>query len=781
MRHACAFVAGAWWLQQQAALPPLGAASLVVVAWLAAVAWTSSPVPLLRRAAPVLAIAGWCAAGFFWAAFVATWKLSDELPRADERRDLRVSGVVQGLPEPGDHGWRFGFRVDRNLSLDGHAPAHLMLAWYARDAVPAQSPVAPGERLEFTVRLKRPHGAVNPHGFDREAWFLEQGIRAAGYVNDREPVVRGGFDRWSPAAWIDRARGRMRDRLLAAAGDAPFGGVLVALAVGDQRAIPAGQWDLFTRTGVNHLMSISGLHITMLAALAHAVVIRFRRHFPGRADGRSATDAAMLAGFAVALVYSLLAGFAVPAQRTLWMLGVTTLATRLRVFADPGRTLAAALLLVVVLDPMAVISAGFWLSFGAVALLTGFVARPASRFGWFAAWSRAQWVLFVGLAPLLIGLFQQVSLVSPAANAFAVPVVSLVVVPLALVATVSPWAWPAQLANGLMTWVAGALAWLAQLPGARWVQAAPPDWAVVLALAGAACLLLPRGFPSRWLGTFGFLPLLFAAPALPAEGEARVTVLDVGQGLAVFVRTAHESLLFDAGAAWGDDTDSGAAIVVPFLRGEGVSRLGALVVSHDDRDHTGGVASVLRQVPADWVLASLPPTHAALRDARRVVGCAAGQSWSWSGVRFAVLHPAYRPDAGKLRDNARSCVLRIDAGGHSALVAADIEADSERDLLTAGATLSADVLVVPHHGSRTSSTDGFVAAVRPSVAVMSLGYRNRFGHPHPDVDARYRRAGVTIVRTDRDGAVAFTLGPRPPVPDLQRHRARRYWHDGAGP
>ena len=780
MFHACAFVAGAWWLQQQAALPPLAAASLVFVAWLAAATWKSSAVPLLRRSSPVLALAGWCAAGFFWAAFVAGWKLSDELPHADERRDLRVAGVVEGLPEPGDHGWRFRFRVDRNLSPDGHAPGRVLLAWYSRDAVPATSPVAPGERLEFTVRLKRPHGAVNPHGFDREAWFLEQGIRAAGYVNDRAPVVRRGFDTWSPGAWIDHLRGRMRDRLLAAAGDAPFAGVLVALAVGDQRAIPAAQWDLFTRTGVNHLMSISGLHITMLAALAHAIVVRLRRRFPGRRDRGPATDAAMLAGFLVAAAYALLAGFAVPAQRTLWMLGVTTLATRLRLFVDTGHTLAAALFIVVVVDPMAVISAGFWLSFGAVALLTGFVTQPHGRFGWFAAWSRAQWVLFVGLAPLLIGLFQQVSLVSPVANAFAVPLVSLVVVPLALVATVSPWTLPAHVAGTLMTWTAGALSWLAQVPGARWVQAAPPDWAVVLALGGAACLLLPRGFPSRWLGALGFLPLIFAVPAMPADGEARITVLDVGQGLAVFVRTARESLLFDAGPAWGDDADSGAAIVVPFLRGEGVARLDGLVVSHDDRDHTGGVASVLRQVPADWVLTSLPRSHAALAAAPRVIGCTAGQAWRWSGVEFSILHPTFRTDASTLRDNARSCVLRIEAGGHRALIAADIEADSERELLASGASLSADVLVVPHHGSRTSSTEAFVAAVRPATGVMSMGYLNRFGHPHPDVDARYRRAGVAVVRTDSGGAVGFTLGPRPPAIHLQRNLARRYWHGRAG-
>jgi competence protein ComEC len=299
---------------------------------------------------------------------------------------------------------------------------------------------------------------------------------------------------------------------------------------------------------------------------------------------------------------------------------------------------------------------------------------------------------------------------------------------------------------------------------------------VPLALAGAAWMLLPRGLPSRWLGLLAFLPLLLPPVDMPAAGTARVSVLDVGQGLAVVVRTAGGTLLFDTGPAWSADADSGSRTIVPFLRGSGVRSIDILVVSHDDRDHTGGAASVLAQIPVGAVLTSLVQPHAALARARRVESCAAGQRWVWSGVTFEMLHPTRRLYARSMRDNARSCVLRVRAGGRAVLIPADVEADSERELLAGGADLSADVLVAPHHGSRTSSTPPFVAAVHPAHVVVTAGYRNRFGHPHPDVTARYTAAGTTLLRTDRDGAVSFTLDGGPVRVETWHPRRARYWH-----
>jgi competence protein ComEC len=778
MLQACAFVAGAWWLQQQAALPPLSAACLILVPVLAAVHWRSARMAPLRVTAAGAGLAACGLAGFFIAAAVATVKLSDGLPAADEGRDLRVAGVVEGLPVPGEHGWRFVFRVDRLLTPGAHVPGRVLLGWYRPRGAPeaASAPVAPGERIVFTIRLKRPHGTRNPYGFDREGWLFEQGIRATGYVNDRAPVVREGTAAGSPGAWIDRVRGALRARIFSALGDAPYAGVIVALAVGEQRAIPAGQWELFTKTGVNHLMSISGLHITMLAALVHGMVLRLWRRLPALTVRYPADDVARLAGLVTALLYVLLAGFAVPAQRTLWMLAVVTVAAWLRVFTDGAQALALALVLVVVLDPMAVISPGFWLSFGAVALLMAFTGRTVGRWAWLTAWTRTQWILFAGLAPAMLALFQQVSLVAPVANAFAIPLVGLVVVPLSLAGMLLPVDWPLHLAHTVMAWTVDGLALVGQIPGARWTQAAPPPWSVVLALAGAAWMLLPRGLPSRWLGLLAFLPLLLPPSGMPAPGTARVTIPDVGQGLAVVVRTAGGTLLFDTGPAWSADADSGSRTIVPFLRGSGIRSVDIMVVSHDDRDHTGGAASVLAQVPVDAVLTSLVLPHAALSEARRIGPCAAGQRWVWSGVTFEMLHPARRQSAQPVRDNARSCVLRVSVGGRAVLIPADVEADSERALLAGGADLSADVLVAPHHGSRTSSTPGFVAAVHPAHVVVTAGYRNRFGHPHPDIAARYAAAGATLLRSDRHGAVSFTLDGGPVRVDAWYPRHARYWH-----
>jgi competence protein ComEC len=324
---------------------------------------------------------------------------------------------------------------------------------------------------------------------------------------------------------------------------------------------------------------------------------------------------------------------------------------------------------------------------------------------------------------------------------------------------------------------AAALEGLSALPSAAWAQHAPPAWAVVLAVAGAVWLLLPRGFPARWLGVLAMIPLAVAPVPVPAYGEAWVSVLDVGQGLATVVRTRGGTLVFDTGPAWSGEADSGSRIVVPYLRGEGVRALDGVFVSHEDADHAGGAASLLAAFPAGWVASPLPDGHAALASAARTAPCVAGQSWSWAGVHFEVLHPA-ADSHGRvgLKDNARSCVLKVSTAGARMLMTADIEKDSERALVAGGAPLSAEILVAPHHGSRTSSTPAFIEAVRPGVTVFSAGYRNRFGHPAPDVVARYREAGSRIVRTDEGGAIRFTLDAQGFSLERWRDARPRYWH-----
>lgn len=776
------FVAGVWLLQQQAALPGLLALSALAASGLAAVLSAASVrgCPWIRR---TVAACGCAALGYAWAGGCAQLRLADALAPAWEGRDLRLVGVVAGLPQQHERGVRFEFEIERVLTPGARVPRRVVLSWWGgaarADRRPPYAALDAGERWQLAVRLKRPYGAANPHGFDYEAWLFERGVRATGYVrsgpfNERlAPLVR------APGYLIERARSLVRARIEAALAGAPYGGVIAALAIGDQRAIPPEQWQTFTRTGVNHLMSISGLHVTMVSGLVFAVVLGLWRRSPRLLLVLPAQKAAIATGLAAAFGYAALAGFAVPAQRTVYMLAVVAAALWSGASASAPTVISSALLAVVVLDPWAVLAPGFWLSFGAVAAIFYVTAGRIAAPHWLAGWLRVQAAVTLALVPPLLALFQQVSLVSPLANVVAIPLVSLVVAPLALVGAVTPFDLVLRAAHAVMGACMMLLEALSALPEATWEQHAPPAWALAAAVAGVAWLLAPRGLPARWLGTAGLVPLFASAPAPLAAGEIEVVVLDVGQGLSVLVRTARHALLYDTGPAYGSGADSGARIVVPFLRASGVSRLSGLVVSHDDQDHSGGALSVLQALPVDWFLSSLPDLDPLPLLHERGLRCRAGQSWDWDGVRFSVLHPTRASyDMRGLRDNDRSCVVRVAAPGARVLLPGDIERRSEAELLErAGTELEAEVLLAPHQGSRSSSSAEFVAAVRPLVAVFAVGYRNRFGHPHAEVLARYRAASAHLLRTDRDGAVTIRI-ERTGAARIVAQRAvdRRYWH-----
>jgi competence protein ComEC len=739
-----------------------------------------------RRAAPAFVFAAFAILGFSWAAGFAQLRLADRLDPEIEGRDVAIAGVIAGLPQAFERGVRFDFDVE---SAQAGVPQRIVLSWYG-GAFGEEAPDAPrlhaGERWSFTVRLRRPHGSLNPHGFDYEAWLLERGLRATGYV--RLPSARSATaaqpERLAefvprPGYRIERLREAVRERFHAALPGRPFAGVLVALAIGDQHAIDSEEWQLFARTGVSHLMSISGLHVTMVAGLFAALVSFCWRRSERLMLALPAQKAAALAGFLAALAYCLLSGFAVPAQRTLYMVGVVAAALWSGRTQSASRVLAAALLLVLALDPWAVLSPGFWLSFAAVAVIFYVGAGRTAPAHWLVQWGRVQWAVTVGLAPLLLVLFQQVSLVSPLANAAAIPLVSLVITPLALAGALLPFNWILGLAHALMEVLMALLEWLALLPGAVWHQHAPLPWTVPLALAGIAWLLLPRGWPARGLGMLLMLPLFALAPAGPKAGEFWVTALDVGQGLAVLVRTGNHALLYDAGPAFNAFADSGKRVIVPYLRGEGIDRLDALVVSHDDNDHAGGAASVLEAVPVGMLWSSLPADHPLLETPTWRASCLAGRAWSWDGVAFQFLHPAGGAQPGPaVRANDRSCVLRVEAPGGRVLLTGDIERGAERELLErAPERLRAEALLVPHHGSATSSTPDFVKQVAPRYAVFTVGYRNRFGHPREDVLARYREAGSAVLRSDTAGAVELRFQRGEIELIAWRDRARRYWHE----
>jgi len=443
----------------------------------------------------------------------------------------------------------------------------------------------------------------------------------------------------------------------------------------------------------------------------------------------------------------------------------------------PLAVLAAAAALVIVLDPMAVISAGFWLSFGAVAVIMLAAGGRIDRFSWLGAWARTQWAVTLALVPLLLAMFQQVSLVSPIANAVAIPLVSLVVVPLTLFAAILPLDFLAHAAHAVMALCMGLLETLGRVPDAAWQQHAPPSWAVPLAMLGALWMLLPRGFPARWVGAGFMLPLFLWLPPRPSPGELWLTVLDVGQGLAVVVRTQGHALLYDTGPAFSDQVSAGERIVVPYLRASGVRSLDGVIVSHDDLDHSGGALAVLRAMPVQWLSSPLSEVHPISEAAAHRRRCSAGEGWEWDGVAFEMLHPdAESYNEFDLKDNDRGCVLRIVSPYGAVLLPADIERRSEIGLLRdSPGRLSADVLIAPHHGSRTSSTPEFVRAVAPRLVVFSVGYRNRFGHPHPAVVRRYREQGSDMARTDLAGAVLVKMGSSGIETSGWRQLERRYW------
>jgi competence protein ComEC len=624
--------------------------------------------------------------------------------------------------------------------------------------------------------MRRPHGNANPHGFDYEVWLLERGIGATGYVRPRGERARLAELVWRPAYAIERARERIRTKLWEALPEHRYAGVVIALAIGDQRAIETVDWETFTRTGVGHLMSISGLHVTMVSGLFAALAAMLWRRSARLVLKLPARKAAAVAAVVAAAGYTLLAGFAVPAQRTLYMVAVVAVALWLDRMQSSARVLAAALAVVLLVDPWAVVSPGFWLSFGAVALMLYVGAAQNGRAHWLAQWGRVQWAITVGLAPLVLLLFQQVSLVSPLANAIAIPVISLVVTPLALAAAVAPGPWFAEGAHAALMGLMPLLDALAQLPGAAWRQHAPAPWAAALALVGVAWLLAPRGFPARYAAAAFFVPLFAVRPDGPAAGQLRITFLDVGQGLAVVVRTRDHALVYDAGPAYSLDADAGNRVLVPFLRGEGLVRLDAVVVTHNDLDHSGGARSVMRALPTGLLWSSLDREHPVQAGAPYRLPCRAGVRWTWDGHVFEILHPGLASyDVPAVRPNSRSCVLRVTGPGGAVLLTGDIEARDEESLLAAGAIRRADVLLVPHHGSGTSSTPAFLAAVQPAHAVFTTGYRNRFGHPKADVVARYAATGAALWRTDRDGAVTVTIATAGVRVTRYRDEARRYW------
>ena len=824
-----AFVAGTALQLQQAVLLPWWVYMLCMLPALVGLT-SSAPYSIANWRQPTSLLLALVLLGFGLTGLRAGFFLADALSAELEGRDLVVTGVVAAMPQTHESGQRFRLAV-ASASWQGAAvrlPAQLDLSWYSGVFAGTQGvgelqrqpqPMQAGERWQMTVRLKAPHGGSNPHGFDYELWLWEQGVQATGYVragrSDPEPRLLGQ----TGGHPVERLRQQVREQIVAAVPDRAQAGLLAALVVGDQRAIERADWDVFRATGVAHLMSISGLHITMFAWAAALAVGWLWRRSSRLCLWLPAPQAALLGGVLLAAGYALFSGWGVPAQRTVLMLA-TVSGLRLSGKRWPWPVVwALACAMVVAVDPWALLQAGFWLSFVAVGVLfasgdsrpersspSGIsaahaVASVGARFpagppqgksapvGGSAAHAvasvgaslssmlREQWVITLALTPLTLLLFGQVSLVGLLANALAIPWVTLVITPLAMLGVLVGPLW--SIAAGAVALLSQVLQWLAELPFAVLSLPQAPFWAGVVGLLGGVLLVAPWPATLRAMGLPLLLPvLLWQSPQLP-NGEFSVLAADIGQGNAVLVRTRNHALVYDAGPRFSSESDAGHRVLVPLLRALG-TKVDTLVLSHRDSDHVGGAAAVLAMQGQAGFLSSLEPQHElqAQRPGRR---CEAGQHWQWDGVDFVVLHPQADDYATAPKPNALSCTLRISTGSGSgsdirtALLAGDIEQPQEARLVASGVKLDATLLLVPHHGSKTSSSAAFLDAVRPQIALVQAGYRNRFGHPAALVLARYAERQIELVDSPHCGAATW-VSSQPKAVQCHRREALRYWH-----
>lgn len=701
--------------------------------------------------------------GFGWTALHAGWALGAQLPAEWEGREVRVAGQVVELPEHEARRTRFRLRVDDDAPepLRGRL---LQLAWY--DDFGASSPGArtqlhSGARWKLRARLRTPRGLSNPGGFDAGRHALAQRIAATGYV--RAPDAAREL---APAMGIDAWREAMSGRIEAAV-SSPSSRFVRALALGDTRGLDDADWERLRAVGLTHLIAISGFHVGMVAMFFAWLVVPLWWLLPRLGRWLPRPQAAALGALAGAAGYAAVAGFSLPTVRTLLMIAVVAAARLARRPLGAWQALSLALLGILLADPLAVLQAGFWLSFAGVAWLVWCLPPQDGKRRLLRDFLSAQGVATLGLLPLGAVLFNQASLAGPLANLLAIPWWSLGVVPLALLGTgldalhagMGEWAWRAAAWCFEPSWTL--FGRLASSRFALWWLPESRDWALPLATLGALWLLLPRGLPGRTLALVLWLPLLHPPRELPKPGGFELQVLDVGQGLAVVVRTARHVLLYDAGPAVRDGWDAGERVVLPSLRALGVSRLDAVVISHADQDHAGGWEAVRRGLA---VARSLGPAGAPLQvDAP----CLAGQTWNWDGVRFVFLHP---PEHFPYLRNEASCVLLVASAHGSALLPGDIGEVVERRLLREPERLRADVVVVAHHGSNGSSSPGFVAATGARLALIGAGHGNRFGHPRPQVVERWREQGTEVLATPASGAIRVWLDE-----DGLSVRERRPW------
>ncbi len=728
--------------------------------------------------------------GYLWALLFAQITLQHQLPEALIGQDILIEGVISGLPVKNNRSVRFEFAVQRyhlTEKIDSkikqfqtsRLPLHIRLSWYYY-----RGKLNPGEHWQLLVRLKPPHGIQNTGGFDYEKWLYQHNITATGYVRKSLRNKASGKINYN----INTIREKIRS-VLTRSPDKTYQGLLQALTIGEKSAINQQQWLVLRKTGTSHLMAISGLHIGLIAGfvffLVRQLVPAFMCHILA-ASQIAAIVSLLFAGF-----YAALAGFSVPTQRAFIMLFVVMLAIIARRPALNVNTLSVALILILMVNPNSVLSAGFWLSFFAV-IIIGFVSTSRIKFqqNKVSRWQQGlkiQWFIAIGMLPLSIVMFNQGSLVSPLANMLVIPLIGLLVVPLALLASfisfisIDSAIFLFTQISSLFDWIWSLLEMLSKIPYASWSFPAISLLQGLMAILGGMLLLTPKGFPLRYSGLILIIPMMLFKPPRPESGEFWVDVIDVGQGLSVLIRTTEKTLLYDTGAKYSSHFDMGRQAIMPYLGSIGVVQLDKLIISHGDNDHDGGTESLLEMIEAEQIIAEQQVFVKRQRPSRPDKLCQQGMSWQWNGVHFEILHPNKDRNPHYKKLNNRSCVLKIHNKDYSLLLVGDIEAKAERDLLQqTGVDLQADILLVPHHGSNTSSSKAWLNEVMPKVAIVSSGYKNRFRHPTNRVMARYHALESCVLNTANTGMIQIKVVKKSAVEPikfrLQRKINRHYWH-----
>lgn len=766
------FLLGILLLQQFSTLPSL------VWSWTLVFVFS---LPFLKKHFQFVKIIILFAAGFSWALLRAHWVLDIALPAELEGKDVLATGVISSIPLADNRKQRFEFNIETLTYNNEKIPSvgKVRLSWYGKRGRKHNNRIKlrAGQRWQFWLRLKQPHGFMNPGGFDYESWLYQKKIRATGYIriSKKNQQFAKKLDDEAAGYQLVIFRQNLYERLKRLTSKTHYGGILIALAMGERTGINPAQWQVFRATGTSHLVAISGLHIGLLAGFVFFLVRRIWPYLGDAALILAAPRAAAICSLIIAAFYAALSGFAIPAQRALIMLSIVMISIFYRHKVNSSEVLSIALLVVLLLDPNAVLSAGFWLSFAAVTIISlAASGRLTIDQGW-KIWGRLQWRISLALIPLLVFLFQQASLVSPFSNLIAIPVVSFLVVPFTLLATTVSSFLPdiASLlyfvADSILSLLWWFLDFLATSSISQWYAAKPSIWTLVLANLGFVILLSPKGWPGKYLALFLIIPLIWPKSTPVKENEVEITLLDVGQGLAAVVKTQHHVLLFDTGPKFSQNFDTGAAVIIPFLRQKSIKKLDMVIVSHKDNDHRGGLNSIQKALNIHQLISSYHEKGSK--------ACKTGQYWQWDGVLFEVLNPD--EDIKYKKRNNASCVLRISSGSHSLLLSADIEKRTEKRLVKAyREKLKSTYLIAPHHGSKTSSSQVFISAVKPEYVFIPVGYRNRYRMPHVTVVKRYQKQNIPIIKTYQSGAITIRFGQKnsTKIPEQYRKDHQKYWN-----